>query len=183
MRRILEKDALPYWRGRPIESITSADVVERVEAIVDRGKPVAASRFRAWCSKLFSYAVQSQLRADNPAKGLEDPTTPRSLRRDRRLDDEELVHVWGAAQELGYPFGPLVQLLILTGQRLREVAEARWSEFDFKRAQWTIPGTRAKNGAEHVVALSEPTLAVLSAIPRIGRSPYLFSTTGASPVS
>lgn len=182
-RRILEKDALPYWRGRAIETITPADIVERVEAIVDRGKPVAASRFRAWCSKLFSYAVQSQLRADNPAKGLEDPTTPRSLRRDRRLDDEELVHVWGAAQELGYPFGPLVQLLILTGQRLREVAEARWSEFDLKRAQWTIPGTRAKNGAEHVVALTEPTLAILSAIPRIGRSPYLFSTTGASQVS
>ena len=59
-RRILEKDALPYWRGRAIEIITPADIVERVEAIVDRGKPVAASRFRAWCSKLFSYAVQSQ---------------------------------------------------------------------------------------------------------------------------
>ena len=183
MRRILEKDALAHWRGRAIESITPADVVERVEAIVGRGKPVAASRFRAWCSKLFSYAVQSQLRQDNPAKGIEDPTTPRSLRRDRRLNDEELVQVWRAARELGYPFGPLVQLLILTGQRLREVAEARWSEFDLNRAQWNIPGTRAKNGAEHIVALSEPVLAVLAAIPRIGRSPYLFTTTGASPVS
>jgi Arm DNA-binding domain len=28
-RRILEKDALPYWRGRPIETITPADVLER----------------------------------------------------------------------------------------------------------------------------------------------------------
>ena len=142
MRRILEKDALPYWSGRPIESITPADVVERVEAIVDRGRPVAASRFRAWCSKLFSYAVKSQLRPDNPAKGVEDPVEPSTLRRDRKLEDDELVLVWQAAEKLGYPFGPLFQILLLTGQRLREVAEARWSELTCE----PVPGRSPARG-------------------------------------
>jgi integrase len=183
MRRILEKDALPYWSGRPIESITPADVVERVEAIVDRGRPVAASRFRAWCSKLFSYAVKSQLRPDNPAKGVEDPVEPSTLRRDRKLEDDELVLVWQAAEKLGYPFGPLFQILLLTGQRLREVAEARWSEFDLRAGTWTIPGSRAKNGAEHRVALSQPALAILSIVPRLRNSTFVFTTTGAAPVS
>lgn len=183
MRRILEKDALPYWRGRPIESITSADVVERVEAIVDRGRPVAASRFRAWCSKLFSYAVKSQLRPDNPARGVEDPVEPSTLRRDRRLGDDELMLVWQASEKLGYPFGPLFQILVLTGQRLREVAQARWPEFDLRTGIWTIPGARAKNGTEHRVALSEPALAILATIPRLSRSSFVFTTTGEAPVS
>lgn len=197
IRRILEKDALPVWRGRPIASITAADVVERVESILARGKPVAASRFRAWCSKLFSYAVHAQLRPDNPAKGTENPIEPRRLQRDRKLDDAELVLAWHAAEQLSFPFGPMVQLLLITGQRLREVAEARWTEFDLARATWTIPAARAKNGVEHTVALSVPALAILQALPRIAlpnpkqaeassadrRSPFLFTTVGETPVS
>ena len=138
-RRILEKDALPRWRGCPIGSITSADVVEAVEAIVERGSPVAASRFRAWLSKLFSFAVRSQLRSDNPAKAVENPVDPKSIQRDRRLDDRELGLVWRAAEALGYPFGPAVQILALTGQRRTEVLEATWDEFDFRSGLWRIP--------------------------------------------
>jgi hypothetical protein len=111
MKRILEKDALPRWKGRSIASITPADVLEAVEAIVERGSPVAASRFRAWASKLFSSAVRSQLRGDNPVKVVENPVSPQSLRRDRRLEDHELVLIWRASERLGFPFGPMIQLL------------------------------------------------------------------------
>lgn len=76
MRRILERDALPRWRGKPIAAITGPDMVEAMDAILDRGAPVAASRFRAWRSKLFSFAVASHLRPDNPARGTENPISP-----------------------------------------------------------------------------------------------------------
>ena len=85
-RRILEKDALPRWSGRPIASITAADVVEAVEAIVERGSPVAASRFRAWCSKLFSFAVARSCGPTIPESG-RGPVMPEVIQRDRRLDD------------------------------------------------------------------------------------------------
>jgi hypothetical protein len=42
--------------------------------------------------------------------------------RSRTLLDNELKAVWNHA--VGYPFGPLVQLLLLTGARLREISEA-----------------------------------------------------------
>lgn len=34
---------------------------------------------------------------------------------------------------MGHPYGPTVRMLILTGQRLREVSEAMWEEIDLER--------------------------------------------------
>ncbi len=54
------------------------------------------------------------------------------------LSDVELAALWRAADALGYPFGRMVQLLILTGCRRDEVREAPWAEFNSKR-EWLIP--------------------------------------------
>jgi integrase len=158
-------------------------VAEAIDAIVERGSPVAAGRFRAWCSKLFSYAVSAGLRPDNPVTRTESPISARDIQRDRKLSDHELSLVWHCAEQLGYPFGPAIQLLALTGQRRSEVFEATWDEFDLSRATWVIRSSRAKNGAEHMVPLSEAALAILHRLPRMEGSPFLFTTTGASPVS
>ncbi|EIM26831.1 tyrosine-type recombinase/integrase [Microvirga lotononidis] len=183
MRRILERDALPRWRNKPVAEITGADVVEAIEAIVARGSPVAASRFRAWCSKLFAFAVAMHLRPDNPAKGTENPISVRDIQRDRRLTDHELSLVWRCAEQLGPPFGSAVQLLVVTGQRRSEVFEATWGEFTLDTATWTIRSTRSKNGAEHIVPLSDMAVDILRRIPRMAGSPFVFTTTGSSPVS
>jgi len=44
-----------------------------------------------------------------------------------------------AAAGMGWPFGPLVQLLALTAQRREGVAGMTWEEIDIDRALWTIP--------------------------------------------
>ena len=151
---IIDRDATPHWKDRQIAAITAADVHERIEAIVGRDAPVAAARFRAWISKLFSYAVKAQLRPDNPAKQTESPVDAKSRQRKRRLDDRELALVWKAAGQLGYPFGSAVQLLILSGQRRNEVMAAPRTEFDLDARQWIIAPSRAKNNVEHLVPLS-----------------------------
>ena len=48
---------------------------------------------------------------------------------------------------------------------------------------WTIPGARTKNGAEHDVPLSPAAQEILSCAPRIAGSQFLFTTTGATPIS
>ena len=75
-KALLDKDATTFWRRRQITSITAADVVERIEAMVGRGAPVNAARFRATVSKLFNYAVKAQLCPDNPARRLKTRLTP-----------------------------------------------------------------------------------------------------------
>lgn len=41
---------------------------------------------------------------------------------ERVLSMDELKAVWAAADKMGYPFGPMERLLILTAQRRAEVA-------------------------------------------------------------
>ena len=184
VKTLLDKDATAYWRHRQIASITPSDVVERIEAIVGRGAPVSASRFRAWVSKLFNYTVKAQLRPDNPAASTENPVDAKARQRKRTLDDRELVLVWKAAERLGYPFGPAVQLLVLSGQRLNEVCAAPRSEFDLDARQWIIAPGRAKNNVEHLVPLSAAACDIITGVPTVeGGGDFLFTTTGDTPIS
>jgi integrase len=205
VKALLDKDATAFWHHRQIDSITAADVVERIEAIVHRGSPVAASRFRAWISKLFNFAVKAQLCPSNPARLTENPVNAKARQRTRRLDDRELALAWKAADKLGYPFGTAVQLLILTGQRREEVCAAPWSEFKINNRQWIIASARAKNGVEHLVPLSDAAIDLINGLPIIAgndhvhhdrpsaatrpahpqqlAAQYLFTTTGTTPIS
>src|SRR5262249_57592912 len=74
-------------------------------------------------------------------------------KRDRVLSDEEAAAVWRAAGEAPLPYGAIVRLLMLTGQRREEVAGMTWAELSEDLATWTIPGTRTKNGIPHLVPL------------------------------
>ena len=79
---------------------------------------------------------------------------------------------------MGGPYGGIVALLALTGQRREDVAQMRWDELCPAWRTWTIPGGRAKNGRPHVVHLSDPARAVLEGRPRLG--PFVFAV-GARP--
>ena len=106
----------------------------------------------------------------------------KKVMRQRVLTDPELRALWQGAESLTYPYGPLFQLLALTGQRKSEVAEARWREFDLGNKLWTIPPERMKSDAAHVVPLVDEAIAILESLPRFKSGDYLFSTKyGASP--
>jgi integrase len=62
-----------------------------------------------------------------------------------------------------------IELQLLTGARPTEVRLATWTEFDFARAIWVLPGARVKSGREFRVHLSEEALAVLQRAKRIKR--------------
>jgi integrase len=81
-----------------------------------------------------------------------------------------------------YPFGPMIQLLALTGCRLKEIAEARWSEISGDVL--VVPPQRTKTGVAHAVPLTKTALAILDALPRFAGGDYIVSTmAGAKPVS
>jgi integrase len=179
--RLLRQHVLPRWRGRMVHEITRRDVLNVLEHVVDRGAPIAANRTFAVIRKLFNWCVARDIIATSPCTGVEAPTAERS--RDRVLDDAELRFVWGAASKIGYPFGPLVQMLTLTGQRRDEVAKMRWEEIDFEKRLWTLPRERVKADRLHEVPLNDGALDVLNAVPRHAGSPFVFTINGAAAVS
>src|SRR5262249_58234610 len=103
--------------------------------------------------------------------------------RDRALSDQELAALWRAADAAGYPFGNMVQMLVLTGCRRDEVRDASWNEFDLPARTWLIPSERTKNGREHLLPLSDKVMEILEAMPRIAGKGLLFTTTGQTPIS
>ncbi|AZO66395.1 hypothetical protein EOC93_07170 [Mesorhizobium sp. M6A.T.Ce.TU.002.03.1.1] len=64
-------------------------------------------------------------------EGLENPDPAPIVKRKRVVNDAELAAIWTGCEpepgDIGYSFGSIVKLLILTGQRRTEVAAMRWS--------------------------------------------------------
>src|SRR5262249_32982171 len=104
--------------------------------------------------------------------------------RKRVLNDAEIAACWRACEVLGYPYGPLIRLLLLTGARRDEVGEAGWPEFNLDKGVWTIPPDRFKPDREHVVPLSADSVTVLQNLPRFAGGHFLFTTkSGRCPVN
>lgn len=169
-------DVIPVWKGRRVQDITKRDVNELLDGIVDRGAGIMANRTLAAIRKLFNWCVSRDIIAASPCTLIDPPAEEKS--RDRILADEELKLVWEAAGAEGWPFGPLVKMLILTGQRLTEVGEMRWDELDLEKKVWTLTGDRVKNGERHEVPLSQVAVEILTALPRIKSTRGYVFTTG-----
>ena len=180
--RLLATHVLPLWRACSVQEIARRDVVELMDAIVDRGAPVSANRTLAVIRRMFAWLVERGVLVTNPCTDVKAPTAEKS--RDRVLTDDELAAVFRACESLNEPFGALIKLLALTAQRRDEVGQMSWREVDLNARMWTIPKERAKNGIAHDVPLSEASVTVLAGIRRItGSRGLVFTTTGETPVS
>jgi integrase len=177
VKRILIKDVLPRWRSVPIDQISRRDVIELLDVIEDRGSPIMARRVHSHLHRLFKWSVGRGVIAANPMAELPKPGSENI--RTRKLTDQELAQVWHAAADLKYPFGPMYQLLILTGARLAEISDLRWTEI--KDDVIELAGDRTKNNQEHSIPLSDAAASIVAALPRF--CPYVFSTNRKRPVS
>jgi len=84
---------------------------------------------------------------------------------------------------MAYLCGPVFRLLILTGQREREIADMSWPEVNFDKRLLTIPAARMKGNRAHEVPLPPKALAVLGALPRF-TGDYVFTTSyGLKPIN
>lgn len=164
------------WAERPVGAIKRRDVIEMIEASLARGATITANRELGVVRKFFNWALGKNIIETNPALGIPDPAAKNV--RDRVLTDDELRTIWLAADGEGYPFGDVIKLLLLTGQRRLEVSGASWPEFDLKARTWLLPSARTKNARTHLVPLSDAALDVLADLPRFADGPFLFGLGG-----
>jgi integrase len=184
-KRDLEHDALPKWRNRPLASISRRDVIDLIDGIVERGAEIQANRTFARLRALFNWAVEKDRLPVSPVARMKPPTKERT--RDRVLSDNEICWFWEACNKIGWPFGPLFKLLLLTAQRRDEVAGMARSEINLEKRVWTIPRQKTKNDRGHEVQLSDLGIEVLQQLPRItngsDETALAFTVTGDTPVS
>lgn len=199
--------AVDLWGKKRIQEVTRRDVREHLEKLAEDA-PIGANRAFSELRKFFNWCVGKDILMGSPMTGLEPPSEENPSRNRtliRRAEvpsstDDELRWLWqacgrydraepnegkqGHGRKFRGPFGPFIQMLILTGQRRNEVAGMTWDEVDLEKRIWVIPGKRAKNGQPHSVPLSDAAFKVLEEVPRIkGRSGYVFTTGGEQPIS
>jgi integrase len=172
--RLLRREVGKPWAGRSVHEITKRDVVEVVSAIEQRGAPGTANKTLKSIKTFLRWCVGRAVLDRSPAEGV--PLPAKEVARDRVLDDMELAQVILAARKIGGPYGCIVELLALTGQRRQEVAGLRREELDLAQRIWTIPKARTKNTKAHIVHLSKQALAVLKRADQ--REPLVLSPLG-----
>lgn len=179
------------WAGRAITDITPDDIGAAISAIVDRGAPYHARNCLIWIRSLFTWAAEpgrgyGLAQGYNPAKAIDaDALIGKRKTRTRILTDAELRDVWQAAGDMGKPYGPLIRLLLLTGQRRDEIGEASWLEI--QPADWrdnpkaapslVIPAERMKREAAHLVPLVPAAVEIFRGIAQGERGNFVFTTT------
>jgi integrase len=130
-----------------------------------KGKPTQANRTRASLVKFLNWCAGEGFIDANPAMFTnKNPERPR----ERVLKDGELRTIWRALPD--GDFGHIVKLLMLSGQRAREIGSLRWDEIDLERVIITLPPARTKNRRWHTIPISDPARAILEARPRSSRA-------------
>jgi integrase len=171
----MELHVLPKLSQRRLDSIKKSDVLKIIDGIRDGGAEVQANRVLAFLRRFFNWCLERDYLNQNPTAGIAKPT--KEVARDRVLSPDEICRVMNAARQMGYPFGPFVELLVLTGQRRDEVAGMRWDEVNNAENVWVLPASRSKNGKAHTVHLPEAAMAVLTSVPRLDECDLIFPAT------
>lgn len=196
-RLALHHKNLMAWSQRPVSEITTAMVQQHINSLEADGHYTAARRHIAYLRAFFKWCQRKKqgfLPGTAPLPTAEiEIEQPKDTARKRFLSERELRSVWIASQRLGPLWGPFIRVLILTGQRISEVAGMR------RDAVADNIWTQATNKADrmHLVPLSEQTVAELTAVIPIEIrpeetggtlveakiSPFYFTTKGDRPVS
>lgn len=158
VERVIRLHLKPILRNKPLTTVARSDIVlvlDKMPAnqIANRRNVFAVMR------RLLRWAVSRGDIERSPLEGMETPPPVRP--RERWLSDDELKSIWDASYECHRCFGPIVRLLILTGQRREEVSGVGWEELDRSEKLWTLPGSRAKNGEPNRIPLNALTVVEL----------------------
>jgi integrase len=197
---IVPKSLAERWRDRPVSEIGANDIYLAIDEARRHGIPgmgrrlnaglsdERARKMRAALSALFGFLLEHRRIAANPTTGVWRPPPPaartRTLNTDPKVRQaDELRWFWAATDSIGEAVGAALRLLLLTGQRLREIGEMQWDELSDDLAVLHLSGERTKNGREHRVPLPPMAQAILRNLPRIEHSKYVITTNGTSPTA
>src|SRR5262249_2352770 len=189
---LIPKGLADRWAERPVAEIDGHDIhsvidearrlgIPGLERRNDEPSEPRARKMFGVLSKLFAWLIRDRRVTANPCASVARPEVPKA--RERVLTTAEMTRFWKAADSEAEPIAGLLKLLILTGCRLNEVVGMRWAELSGGDTTWLIPGERTKNHRPHLVPLPPLARDLLASAKRIEGCPFVFSTTGSTPVS
>lgn len=175
---------LPAWGNRPITSITKRDCIAFVDNVADETSTVRSRRIFSFLHRFLQWCLEQDILIHHPMNGMK--KRGQENKRRRYLSNLEIKLFWEATEQMGYPFGPALRLLLLTGCRREEIASLKVDELKGDRIE--LSGERVKrlpNSKDEgrVIPLSSKAREILEMAKKSTKSGFIFTTTGQSPIS
>lgn len=169
----VRRHILPKWGRVRITDIDSRAVAhwlaeKRAEGLA----PATVEKIRVIMGRSFELGQRWGIPGcnNNPTRGV--PRKPLNNARERFLTAEEAERLRAAAAlSKNTQLPHIVDLLLYTGARVRELLDARWEHVHVDRRTWLIP--TSKTGKARHVPLSKAALDVIATLPRFKDCPYL----------
>jgi integrase len=148
-------------RNRLARDITPDDVLGVIQPIYHRGRRAMADHIRSYVRSAYSWAIKSEhdyrstaprrfKAVSNPAGGI--PTEPKVVGT-RWLDEDEFARLYRWLECPDAPVHPpytrAVRIIMLTGQRVKEIASLHVDQWDAKEK--IIDWSKTKNGRPHAI--------------------------------
>jgi integrase len=173
IRRILRKYMLPAWSGREFAGIRRGDVTALLDKVEDSSGSRTSDKVLEIISGISHWYERRHEDYTSPiVRGMKRYST-KDHARSRVLSDDEIRTLWSVAGKAN-GYGALLQLLLLTGQRLAKVVSMRWQDIA-EDGTWTIPAeAREKTNAGELV-LPKLALDIIRARPRFESNPYVLA--------
>jgi integrase len=161
-KRLLEKHFRPKLRHEKLVAINRANIAVIIGKLLDT--PSVAVHAHTAITGFFRWATAQYLE-QNPLIGLKPPAKQTS--RSRVLTNDELKAIYTATADQG-TFGKLVQLLILTGQRVNQIATLHADFIDTEKKTISWPGALMKGNKPHTIPYGKTAAAILKTLPEKG---------------
>ena len=173
----LEKELFSALGGRPVSEIEAAELLNVIRAVEARGALELASKTLIVAGQVFRYAIATSRAKSDPTRDLRGALKRRDVRHYNALKEADLPEFLKKldAYDGNDMTRHAIRLLMLTFVRTNELRAAKWTEFDFDKAEWRVPAERMKTRAEHLVPLSEQAIATLEKIKALsGHREHIF---------
>lgn len=179
----LENYAFPKIGKMRLNDIRPPDIIS-VLAPIWVEKHSTANKVRQRMKLVFDWAkTQEYITHENPVSGIKQglpKATPKVTHFAAMPYDEVasfISHLKSSTQSDNVKLG--LEFLILTACRSGELRMAEWSEIDLEARRWKIPAERMKASKEHVVPLTERSMAILEDARGLsgGASRYIFPSS------
>jgi len=172
----LELHVFPAFGSRPFADILPFEWMQLLRTMEQKGIIEQTSRIRSICGEIYDLARVTGRATHNPLDGLNRFLQKSPAQNYSHVPPEELPALLRAIRS--YPTRDIsigMQLLCMIACRPSEIRCARWSEFDFKNAMWTIPAERMKRRRSHVIPLPTQAIELLHELKLLkGHQPLLF---------
>ena len=172
-RRIVAKYILPLWGERAFAEILRSDIAKLLDHVEDQHGAAQADAVLSVLRMVGSWQRDRTDDYSSPFVGIKSRIPKQHRKRDRVLTDDEIRAIWTAADKAG-AFGAVMQLLLLTAQRLDKVRTLRFDDIDVDGA-WTIRTEKREKGNARRLLLPKLALAIVERQPRFAGNDHVFA--------